>query len=133
MDTKIKQIAVSKLMTYTHIAGVYTYYTGEANLNTNFPSYTLPYTAAHELSHQRGTAREDEANFLAFLVCMESDDEYIKYSGYLNLFEYVAGALYKCRQQPFFSLSQTLICAYTVSFFRIIIFLISIKIQLFRK
>ena len=52
MDTKIKQISVSKLMTYTHIAGVYTYYTGEANLNTNFPSYTLPYTAAHELSHR---------------------------------------------------------------------------------
>lgn len=108
MDTKIKQIAVSKLMTYTHIAGVYTYYTGEANLNTNFPSYTLPYTAAHELSHQRGTAREDEANFLAFLVCMESDDEYIKYSGYLNLFEYVAGALYKADSSLYSSLMSDL-------------------------
>lgn len=108
MDTKIKQISVSKLMTYTHIAGVYTYYTGEANLNTNFPSYTLPYTAAHELSHQRGTAREDEANFLAFLVCMESDDEYIKYSGYLNLFEYVAGALYKADSSLYSSLMSDL-------------------------
>ncbi len=108
MNTKIKHIAFSKLMTYTHIAGVYTYYTGEANLNTNFPSYTLPYTAAHELSHQRGTAREDEANFLAFLVCMESDDEYIKYSGYLNLFEYVAGALYKADSGLYSSLMSNL-------------------------
>lgn len=108
MNTKIKHIAVSKLMTYTHIAGVYTYYTGEANLNTNFPGYTLPYTAAHELSHQRGTAREDEANFLAFLVCMESDDSYIRYSGYLNLFEYVAGALYKADGSLYSSLMSDL-------------------------
>lgn len=95
MNTRIKPLAISDAMTYTHIAGVYTYYTGEANLNTSFPDYTLPFTVAHELSHQRGIAREDEANFIAFLVCSESDDPYIRYSGYLNLFEYVSSALYK--------------------------------------
>ena len=58
-----------------------------------FPDYTIPYTAAHELAHQRGIAREDEANFVAFLVCMASDDPYIQYSGYLNMFEYVGAAL----------------------------------------
>ena len=80
-------------MSYTHITGVYTFFTGEANLNTNFPDYTLPFTAAHELAHQRGFAREDEANFIAFLVCISSDDDYVRYSGYLNLYEYLAGPL----------------------------------------
>ena len=44
-------------------------------------------------------AREDEANFVAFLVCMESDDHYIRYSAYLNLYEYVASALYSADPQ----------------------------------
>lgn len=93
MNSRIKRIMLSEPMTYTHISGVYTFFTGEANLNTNFPDYSLPYTAAHEFAHQRGIAREDEANFVAFLVCIESDDAYIRYSGYMNLFEHVAGAL----------------------------------------
>ena len=78
-----------------HITGIYSFFTGEANLNVNFPDYTLPYTAAHEMAHQRGIAREDEANFMAFLVCTASDDPYIRYSGYLNAYEYVASALYR--------------------------------------
>ena len=93
LNSRVKPVMLSEAMSYTHITGVYTYFTGEANLNVNFPDYTLPYTAAHELAHQRGIAREDEANFIAFLVCNESDDPYIRYSGYLNLYEYVASAL----------------------------------------
>ena len=85
---------LSEPWTYTHISGVYTYFTGEANINTNFPDYTIPYTAAHEMAHQRGIAREDEANFIAFLVCISSDDPYIRYSGYLEVYEYVASSLY---------------------------------------
>lgn len=90
----IKYVILSEPMSYTHITGVYSYYTGEANLNINFPDYSLPYTAAHELAHQRGIARENEANFVAFLVCIESDDPYIQYSGYVNLLEYVMNSLY---------------------------------------
>ena len=94
LNSRLKPVMLSELMSYTHITGVYSFFTGEANINVAFPDYTIPYTAAHELSHQRGIAREDEANFMAFLVCMESDDAYIRYSAYLNLYEYVSSALY---------------------------------------
>lgn len=93
--SRIKPIVLSEPMTYTHISGVYSYFTGESNINTNFPDYTLPFTAAHELAHQRGIAREDEANFVAFLVCRQSEDPYIRYSGYMSIYEYVISALYK--------------------------------------
>lgn len=96
MDTfysRVKPVMLSEPMSYTHITGVYTFFTGEANINVNFPDYTIPYTAAHELAHQRGIAREDEANFVAFLVCMESDDPYIRYSACLSVYEYVISAL----------------------------------------
>lgn len=93
LESRLKPVMLSEAMSYTHITGVYSFFTGEANVNVAFPDYTLPYTAAHELAHQRGIAREDEANFLAFLVCLESNDPYIRYSGYLNLLEYVLSAL----------------------------------------
>ena len=94
----VKRLAVSKIMTYTHISGVYTYFTGEANLNTNYPEFVNVYTIAHEMAHQRGIARENEANFIAYLVCINSDDSYMQYSGYLNMFEYLISAL--CESMP---------------------------------
>ncbi len=100
----IKPVILSEPMTYTHIAGIYTFFTGESNINTNFPDYTLPFTAAHELAHQRGIAREDEANFVAFLVCIESDDPYIRYSGYMSVYEYVLSALYQADQKAYSSM-----------------------------
>ncbi len=92
--TRVKPVAFSVAMSYMHTTGIYFPFTGEANLNIDFPDYSLPYTAAHELSHQRGVSREDEANFIGFLVCMESSDPYIRYSGALGVLEYVLNALY---------------------------------------
>jgi hypothetical protein len=88
-----KAIALSKPMTYTHISGVYTFMTGESNVNTNYPDFLVPYTMAHEMAHQRGIAREDEANFVAFLVCIGSDDAFIRYCGYTNMLNYIYSAL----------------------------------------
>ncbi len=99
--SRLKPVLLSEAMSYAHITGVYTFFTGESNLNIGFPDYTVPYTAAHELAHQRGIAREDEANMIAFLVCMESDDAYIRYCAYLNMYEYVANALYKADKNLF--------------------------------
>ncbi|MBE6561516.1 MAG: DUF3810 domain-containing protein [Ruminococcaceae bacterium] len=106
--SRVKPINLSKPMTYTHISGVYTMFTGEANINVNYPDYVIPYTAAHELAHQRGIARENEANFVAFLVCQESDDPYIRYSGYLNMYEYVASALYSASPDLYYEVLSTL-------------------------
>ncbi len=104
MHTRVKPILLSESLTYTHIAGVYTFFTGEANINTNFPDYTLPFSAAHEMAHQHGFAREEEANFISFLCCIESDDDYIRYSGYLSLYEYVASALYSTDKATYFEM-----------------------------
>ena len=102
VDSRVKPVLASEVMSYMHITGVYSFFTGEANINVNFPDYTIPYTAAHELAHQRGIAREDEANFVAFLVCIRSDDPYIRYSGYLNVYEYVANALWKADKELYY-------------------------------
>lgn len=91
----VKPLLISPVMTYTHISGVYSFFSGEANLNTNYPDYVCVFSAAHELAHQRGVARENEANFLAYLVCIESDNDYLRYAGYLSMYGYLSSALRK--------------------------------------
>ena len=95
INAQIKSVCLSEAMSYTHITGVYTFFTCEANIDVVFPDFTLPFTAAHEFAHQRGVARENEANFVAFLVCINSEDEYIRYSGYMNMLQYLLNALYQ--------------------------------------
>lgn len=93
-SSRVKPILTEGALSSVHLLGIYTFYTGEANINIDYPDFNIPYTTAHEFAHQRGIARENEANFVAFLVCLESDDDFIRYSGYLRLYEYVASSLY---------------------------------------
>lgn len=106
-NTRAKPLASSSFFTYTHISGVYTFMTGEVNINLNYPDFIRPFTIAHEFSHQRGIAREDEANFVAYLVCIESDDAYIRYSGYANLLQYVTDALWTADRELYREFAAT--------------------------
>ncbi|MEW6735831.1 MAG: DUF3810 domain-containing protein [Acidobacteriota bacterium] len=78
-----KPVYFSQIMSRLGIAGIYVPFTGEPNFNAELPGCEIPYTIAHEKAHQRGFALEDEANFIAFLVCIKSTDPYARYSGYL--------------------------------------------------
>jgi len=88
-----KPVMLSEPWTYTHISGMYTFFTGEANVNVNYPDYVMVSSAAHEMAHQRGIGKEDEANFIAFLVCSLSDDPYIRYCGYADVLNDVMSQL----------------------------------------
>ena len=57
------------------------------------PFFMVPWTMAHELAHQCGFMREDEANFIAYLACKESDDALMRYSGLLLAYDNAMGAL----------------------------------------
>lgn len=78
-----KAVLLSKAMSYLGIWGVYFPFTAEANVNVTIPASQIPSIACHEMAHQRGFAREDEANYLAYLVCKYHPDPDFKYSGSL--------------------------------------------------
>lgn len=92
--SRIKPLIISEPMTYSHLSGIYTFMSGEANVNVNYPDFIVASTSAHEMAHQRGIAREDEANFISFAVLLESDDPFLKYSAYLDIFSNISNALY---------------------------------------
>lgn len=58
-------------------------------------AYNIPFTTCHELSHLRGFMQEEEANFIAFLACIQSDRTDFRYSGYLSGWVYCMNALYR--------------------------------------
>lgn len=88
-----KGVIISELWSYTGIGGVYFPFTGEANVNTAQPDSSIPATASHEMAHQRGFAREDEANFIAYLTCSLHPDVDFRYSGSLLALESAMDAL----------------------------------------
>jgi hypothetical protein len=79
-----RAVFMSGLMSRMGVSGIYSPFTGEPNYNAFQPDSALPFTLAHEMAHQRGFARESEASFVAFLICTNSRDAYVRYSGYLN-------------------------------------------------
>src|SRR6185295_8496826 len=52
------------------------------------------YTTCHELAHQIGYAKEDEANFAGYLAATSSTDTLFHYSTYLDLFLYANREVY---------------------------------------
>jgi hypothetical protein len=89
-----KAVYFSGALTRLGISGMYFPFTGEPNFNADAPDFERPFSIAHEMAHQRGFARESEANFVAFLVCTHANDPLVRYSGYRQGFG-VAFELYK--------------------------------------
>jgi hypothetical protein len=79
---------------YVGFAGYYNPFTGEAQVNTMDPLFGQPYTACHEMGHQLGYAKENEANFIGFLAARSSPDPSFRYSVYLDLYIYAIRELY---------------------------------------
>ena len=70
--------------------------------------YDMTFTAAHELAHQRGISRENEASFVAYLVNSRSDDPYLRYSAALSMYEYIGNALYRTNKQLYTEINSEL-------------------------
>ncbi len=93
VSVRNKPMVFSDVMSRLLTMGVYIPYTLESNINIDMPAYTVPATMCHELSHVKGFMREDEANFLGFLACMQSKRADFRYSGYMSAFTYALNRL----------------------------------------
>lgn len=92
---KVKHMMFSNLMSQAYMAGYYFPFSMEANCNGNMYILNYPETYCHELAHLHGYIYEDEANFLAFLACISSGDDFLIYSGYLSVLNYIDSAYWE--------------------------------------
>lgn len=80
LENSFKPSLFSAVMSYSGIMGYYNPFTAEAQYNPHLPSSSLPFTLAHESSHQLGYAREQEANFVGYLIGIKSKNADLRYS-----------------------------------------------------
>ena len=91
---RAKGIRCSRVMSMLDFTGFFFPFTAEANVNMDFPPALLASTIAHELSHQRGVAKEQEANFCAVLASLNYGDADYVYSAALLAYTHLGNALY---------------------------------------
>lgn len=102
-----KPVAYSTGLSWAHIAGIYFPFTAEANLNAKAPMLLFAASSLHEAAHQRGFAREDEANFLAYYVSAYSGDVSVQYSGTMLALVHSIDALYDANRDLYYELRET--------------------------
>ncbi|SHJ40327.1 Protein of unknown function [Pseudozobellia thermophila] len=76
----LKKSMYSTLSSYLGIGGYLNPFTNEAQVNALTPVFRFPVVSAHEVGHQVGYSKENETNFIGYLVTMKSDDIYFRYS-----------------------------------------------------
>lgn len=85
----VKSVINAFVISKIGIEGYYNPFSGEANVNMKLPPWILPFVACHEIAHQLGVAREDEANLVAYLVGKNSHDIDLQYSVNYNMLRYI--------------------------------------------
>ena len=98
-ERRVKGVFCSRVMSYLDFTGFFFPFTGEANVNTDFPLPLFAATAAHELAHQRGVAKEQEANFCAVLACLNYGDPEYVYSAALLAYTHLGNALHSANRE----------------------------------
>lgn len=69
-------------------SGMYNPFGREALVVDPLLSFERPVIVMHEMAHVLGYANEGEANFIAFLAAIHSDQPISRYSGWLSLWQY---------------------------------------------
>jgi Protein of unknown function (DUF3810) len=92
--TSVKSSLYGYLNDYLGFGGYYNPFTGEAQVNTTLPVLEQPFTACHEMGHQLGYAKENEAEFSGYFSARSSPDPAFRFSVYTDLYFYAARELY---------------------------------------
>lgn len=73
---------------YLGFQGYYNPFSGEAQVNTTVPAVLQPFVTTHEIAHQLGYGKENEANFVGFLASQHAPSAMLRYSMYFDMYNY---------------------------------------------
>jgi len=84
----VKSFLANWLLNTTATSGWFSPFFHEVHYNSDLLVIELPFVLAHEKAHRMGYTSEAEANFLAYLVCLNSPEPLLRYSGYFSALGY---------------------------------------------
>jgi len=79
-----KKMVFNPIMDKSGVFGYYGPFFSEIHFTTNGLPFDYPASLAHEKAHQFGITNEAEACLFSFIICTDSDDNRLLYSGYLT-------------------------------------------------
>lgn len=87
-NASVKRSMYGRLGNYLGFQGYYNPFTGEGQVNTTVPVFMRPNIVCHEMAHQAGYAKENEANFVGYLAGKRSPNPCFRYSVYFDMLLY---------------------------------------------
>ena len=90
-----KYLSCSGFFSQQYIMGYYFPFSMEANINSAMYITNVAPTVCHELAHTKGFMYEKDANLIGYLACINSDDTFLQYCGYLSVLNYVNNDFYE--------------------------------------
>ena len=98
---RTKQFPPPGFMRKMGILGIYFPFTGESYIDPTLHPLEQPFTVAHEMAHSYGVTDEGEANFIAWVICTNSDNPLLRYSGHLRLLLYQMRDYYRMAPEQY--------------------------------
>lgn len=92
----VKPMISTPMMSSVGVMGYIGPFFNEATVSGDLRPVQYPFTYAHEMSHLLGTAGEGEANFYAWKVCVSSQSEVLRFSGWFSILRYVVSNAWLC-------------------------------------
>ncbi len=77
------------------ISGIYNPFFGDAHVDNALGPLKKTFTIAHEMAHAYGVTSEADANFTAWLACMQSDNAFARYAAEYVLWRHLASEVNK--------------------------------------
>ncbi|MBR6772168.1 MAG: DUF3810 domain-containing protein [Clostridia bacterium] len=105
-EPPVKYVLASRGLSHFRTTGIFVAYTGEANVNADNYISSLPFCMAHETAHRYAVAREDEANFMAFLVLHDASDPALRYSVHLAALRYTQSRLASADREAYLAVAS---------------------------
>lgn len=86
--SRMKHITFSDFFAKATILGYYGPFFNETHVNKHLTVWDIPVVCAHEKSHRLGVTSEAEAGFYGWLICVNSEDSFTQYAGWLYALDY---------------------------------------------
>jgi hypothetical protein len=104
----IKKSLLTLPLSYMGYSGYLNPLTGEAHTNAYINNFKTPVLTLHEMSHQLGFAKENEANFIAVISGLRHPDKHFQYSAAIFGLRYCLGDLYSRDPEAYENIKESI-------------------------
>lgn len=81
---RVRQLKPKGNLLRIKTAGVYFPFVLEGHIDAGLHAIEKPYVLAHEMAHANAFTDEGVCNFIGFMTCINAEDPFIQYSGWLE-------------------------------------------------